>query len=318
MKLNPIALVFLFPCVLSADPTLVRWSDSGEFVVRGDEIGLPGFQFRDPDDPTGPRLSRGSDDPNLVEGLKVEGTRLLVSVPSDGVWFLTFDDVGKFESRRGVVGHLSIVLIRDSARTAPPGLHEAWDLFRHYRLGDAADRVNSISSLWNGVGPASLNRLADALRAQEPFAAFFRDADSSFQRGEYLDALQTYKLLTDHPLGVADAKAGAGEALLCLGRPGEAEKVLGESLEIKPAADVAFNLGIARYSQKKWAAAWSACSLCLKWSEKGSRLQERAAEIGYAIARRLEERLDREAAYREIVAWAPETDGGREAAEELE
>lgn len=109
-----------------------------------------------------------------------------------------------------------------------------------------------------------------------------------------------------------------GRALLELERWNEAERVLEIAVKAQPAADTAFNLAIARYRQKKWAEAWSACNLCLKWSEKGSRLQDRAAEIGYAIARRLEERRDREEAYAEIAKWAPETDGGREAAEELE
>ncbi len=115
----------------------------------------------------------------------------------------------------------------------------------------------------------------------------------------------------------AEVRAELGSVLLEMGQPADAEPHLSVALDLQPAADTAFNLAIARFRLKAWDGAWSACLLCLKWSEKGSRLQERAAEIGYAIAKRLEERVDREAAYAEIARWAPETDGGREAAAEI-
>lgn len=115
----------------------------------------------------------------------------------------------------------------------------------------------------------------------------------------------------------AEARAELGAVLLELERPEAAEAELARALEAEPLADTAFNLAIARYRQKNWAGAWSACGLCLKWAEKGSRLQERAAELGYAAARRLEEREAREEAYREIARWAPETEWGKQAAGEL-
>ncbi|MCC6738571.1 MAG: hypothetical protein IT452_05965 [Planctomycetia bacterium] len=115
----------------------------------------------------------------------------------------------------------------------------------------------------------------------------------------------------------AEARAELGAVLLELDRPEAAEAELARALEAEPRADTAFNLAIARYRQKNWAGAWFACGLCLKWAEKGSRLQERAAEIGYAIARRLDGWEAKKPVYEEIAKWAPDTEAGKKAAGEL-
>jgi tetratricopeptide (TPR) repeat protein len=114
-----------------------------------------------------------------------------------------------------------------------------------------------------------------------------------------------------------EVRAELGAVLLELDEPGLAANELSRALESEPRADTAFNLSIARYRLKQWEEAWKACNLCLKWGEAGSRLQERAAEIGVAIAARLEERERREEVYAEIAKWAGETEGGKRAAEEL-
>lgn len=105
-----------------------------------------------------------------------------------------------------------------------------------------------------------------------------------------------------------------GAVLLELGEYERAELLLSWALSGDPAADTAFDLAIARFHLKKWDEAWKACDLCLKWAGEGSRLKERAAEIGMAIAGKLEDGTE---AYREIAKWAAETESGKGAAEKL-
>ncbi|KAF0246994.1 MAG: hypothetical protein FD180_217 [Planctomycetota bacterium] len=117
--------------------------------------------------------------------------------------------------------------------------------------------------------------------------------------------------------GDAETLATWGVALLELSNHESAALRLQESLRLDPVADTALNLAIARFRLKEWDKAWAACQLVLRWSESESRLKERAAEIGVAIAARLEERKRRLEVYGEIVKWAGETEGGKEAAKEL-
>ncbi|NUN49365.1 MAG: tetratricopeptide repeat protein [Candidatus Brocadiae bacterium] len=112
----------------------------------------------------------------------------------------------------------------------------------------------------------------------------------------------------------ADLHASWGVALLETGEWDRAAEVLRTSLRLRPEPDVAFNLAIAEFRRGDLPRSWSAVSLALRWAGEG-RLLERAAELGLAVARRLD---DPEPALREIVLWAPGTDAAAEAARILE
>lgn len=129
--------------------------------------------------------------------------------------------------------------------------------------------------------------------------------------GDFAPAERAFQMLESS--GLADATASRGSCLVYLSRHEEAEAVLARALETIHAPDIAFNLSIARFHLRKWEDAWRACDLCLKWAVKGSRLQERAAEIGEAIAWRLDRKAELEA-YGEIAKWAPGTEAGERAA----
>ncbi|MEK7466926.1 MAG: hypothetical protein AAB074_05870 [Planctomycetota bacterium] len=151
----------------------------------------------------------------------------------------------------------------------------------------------------------------------EPSGTALEEAVARRHSGDSAGARRVLEAAVEAGDGTAEVRAELGSVLLDLDEPGLAERHLAWALENEPGADTAFNLAIARYRLKNWEDAWKACSLCLKWSGKGSRLQERAAEIGVAIAARLDERERRLQVYAEVAKWAAETEGGKAAAKEL-
>ena len=132
--------------------------------------------------------------------------------------------------------------------------------------------------------------------------------------GKWREAEAVLRMVLEADPESAEALAAAGHARIELGDFDGAELALAESIRLDPQADAMFNLAVARTRLKKYEEAWKSTRLALKWAGAGTRLLERAAELGLELAPRLDEPRE---AWEEVVRWAPETAAGKKAAELL-
>ena len=330
-----LALVLAARSAFACDPLMALASTENEISMPSlrltisataeDSISLvwrdvrPGYILVDSDNH--PLAGRSADKPDPEMKMSYDGS-LLWTAPGDGVYELL---ISSHPRNRSVTTMMevdpmeSVIVFIDSERRLPESLYVGLSLLSSGRPFAAVDALHKARKPVKGFGiEEGIDKLVESILARWPGVKVLMEAELEHHAGNLAASARLLLASIAENPELGETHAMLGQVLLEQERVAEAEPVLATALKLEPSADTAFNLAIARYRLKNWDDAWKACALCLKWSESGSRLQERAAEIGVAIAARLEEREQRLEVYSVIVKWAGETEGGKVAAKELE